>query len=226
MVARFDAVVFDAGGVLVVPTPEVFGPLVAEFGGDASPASILRAHYAGMREMDAHSTATQTWVLYDRGFLDAVGIPPHRRDAADAAMRATMTSDIDLWRWPIPGVVAALWALAEAGVPLAVVSNAEGQIEETLRREGVCQVGAGAGVPVAIVVDSHVVGVAKPDPRIFRPAIEKLGTDPARTAYVGDSIAKDVIGARNAGLHPLHLDPYDDHPDATHERIRSLRDLF
>ena len=36
----------------------------------------------------------------------------------------------------------------------------------------------------------------------------------------------DVRGAQAAGLVALHLDPYDDHPDADHERIRDLTDLF
>jgi putative hydrolase of the HAD superfamily len=86
-------------------------------------------------------------------------------------------------------------------------------------------VGAGAGADVRIVVDSHVVGVAKPDPRIFASAVDALGVEPERILYVGDSVANDVVGARAAGLHPLHLDPYDDHAGAPHDRLRRLADL-
>jgi putative hydrolase of the HAD superfamily len=122
--------------------------------------------------------------------------------------------------------VAALWRLHRLGVPIGVVSNASGQIEGTLASQGVCQVGKGAGVPVACVVDSHEVGVAKPDPAIFAPALLALGSpDPARVAYVGDSVVNDVGAATAGGLVPLHLDPYDDHPDAAHPRIRSLHEL-
>jgi FMN phosphatase YigB (HAD superfamily) len=35
----------------------------------------------------------------------------------------------------------------------------------------------------------------------------------------------DVGAARAAGMHPILLDPYDDHPDADFDRIRSLEDL-
>jgi putative hydrolase of the HAD superfamily len=139
-----------------------------------------------------------------------------------------MTSNIDLWRWPLKSSIDALRSLNHAGIPIAVVSNAEGQIAETLRREGVCQVGAGSGAEVVVVVDSHVVGVSKPDPRIFGFALEPLGLAAERVLYVGDSISKDVVGARAAGLHPLHFDPFDDHADAghDHDRISALADLL
>ena len=69
------------------------------------------------------------------------------------------------------------------------------------------------------VVDSHVVGVAKPDPAIFaHAAVHFPGITPECIAYVGDSVTLDVGGARAAGLHPILVDPYDDHPDA--DRLR------
>ena len=65
------------------------------------------------------------------------------------------------------------------------------------------------------------------DPAIFDhalPYFEGIDRQP-RSRYVGDSVTMDVGGARAAGLHPILLDPYDDHPDADFERIRSLTDL-
>ena len=80
---------------------------------------------------------------------------------------------------------------------------------------------------VRCVVDSHVVGVAKPDPAIFAHAeVHFPGIDRRRIAYVGDSVTMDVGGAIAAGLHPILLDPFDDHPDADFERIRSLSELL
>jgi HAD superfamily hydrolase (TIGR01509 family) len=60
------------------------------------------------------------------------------------------------------------------------------------------------------VVDSAVVGVEKPDPRIFRHALDAVGARPERTLHVGDLYAVDVVGARAAGLHALLLDPHGD----------------
>jgi hypothetical protein len=94
----------------------------------------------------------------------SIGVPERNVDlAADALQR---TRNAYLWRWPIPESVAALRAMSEAGLPVGVVSNASGQIAEVLSRSGVCQAGDGDCVPVRVVVDSHVVGVAKPDPLI------------------------------------------------------------
>jgi putative hydrolase of the HAD superfamily len=219
---RFDAVVFDAGGVLVIPTPELFGPLVTSFGGDGSDASITRAHYAAMAAQDQHSQRDQDWLVYSRAFVVAVGVTSDRVEEAAREHLRVMDADLDSWRWPLRESVQALRVLYDAGVPMAVVSNAEGQIAETLRVQGVCQVGPGDGVPMTIVVDSHQVGVSKPDPAIFGFALEALGVAASRALYVGDSVSRDVVGARAAGLHPLHLDPYGDHPDATHDRIASL----
>ena len=111
-------------------------------------------------------------------------------------------------------------------MPLGVVSNATGQIEGVLRRTAICQVGPGDGVAVRCVVDSHVVGVAKPDPAIFEHAeVHFPGIARERIAYVGDSVTMDVGGATAAGLHPILIDPFDDHPAADFERIPSLTAL-
>jgi putative hydrolase of the HAD superfamily len=95
-----------------------------------------------------------------------------------------------------------------------------------LARSGVCQQGEGAHVSMRVVIDSHVVGVAKPDPQIFDYALPHFnGFDRSRIAYIGDSVTMDIGGARAAGLHPILLDPYDDHFEADFERITSLMEL-
>jgi len=225
------AVLFDAGGVLVVPDPVAIGPVLAPFGGAADVASITRAHYAGMRALDVAATQheggpleSHDWSVYRRTLAATTGVPDDRLDDAVTALDQIWSPL--LWRFPLMSSVAALWRLHRLGVPIGVVSNASGQIEGILASLGVCQVGRGAGVPVSCVVDSHVVGVAKPDPGIFAAALVALGNpDPATVGYVGDSVVNDVGAAVAGGLVPLHLDPYDDHPDAPHPRLRSLHEL-
>jgi putative hydrolase of the HAD superfamily len=219
-----DAVLFDAGGVLVLPDPTVLGPLLASYGGDPSVDRHVRAHYAGMAVKSEQGADEHDWHAYDLAYVVSIGVAS--RDVEEAAVVLGSTRTAWLWRFPIADSVAALAALHERGIPIGVVSNAAGQIESVLRRVGVCQIGEGAGVPVRCVVDSHVVGVAKPDPRIFSSALAALECSAERVAYVGDSVTIDVAGARAAGLQPVLLDPYDDHTGAAHARIASLHDLL
>jgi putative hydrolase of the HAD superfamily len=220
-----DAVLFDAGGVLVLPDPTVLAPLLAPYGGDPAIEAHCRAHYAAMAVKSTAGAAEPFWSEYDRAYVESVGVDPdHRRHAADLL---NITRSAQLWRWPIPDSMSALAVMARHGVPMGVVSNASGQIEQELLRSEICQVGDGIGVAMRCVIDSHVVGVAKPDPQIFEHALDLFAEfERERIGYVGDSVTMDIGGATAAGLHPLLLDPYDDHADAEFERIRSLHDLI
>lgn len=225
MTSRFKAILLDAGGVLVLPDPTVLGPLLTYYGGDPSIDAHRRAHYAGMAARSAAGRGEEFWDEYDHTYVRSVGVAEADVSAAVTALHCTRNPY--LWRWPIPESFAAMQALAEAGVPLGVVSNASGQIDEVLVRSGVCQVGDGPYVGVRIVVDSHLVGVSKPDPRIFDHALPHFdGFDRSEIVYVGDSVTMDVGAARAAGLHPILLDPYDDHAGADFERITSLSELL
>jgi putative hydrolase of the HAD superfamily len=220
--ARFEAVLFDAGGVLVLPDATVLGPLLAPYGASTDLADHHRAHYAAMRAHDTEDTAG--WGAYHRTYVAMLGVREDEyEDAVDVFGR---TFNSMLWRYPNEGAAATLRGLVERGVPIGVVSNASGQIEAALRRAGICQVGAGDGAAVACVVDSHVVGVAKPDPAIFVSALDLLERPAERVAYVGDSIRYDVEGARAAGLVPLLLDPYGFGVEDGLERIKALDELY
>jgi FMN phosphatase YigB (HAD superfamily) len=222
--ARFKAILLDAGGVLVLPDPTVLGPLLSYYGGDPSVESHRRAHYGGMAAKSAAGSGEAFWDEYDHSYVRSIGVIEADVEAAVTTLQRTRNAF--LWRWPIPESKAALMALSASDVPLGVVSNASGQIEDVLRRSGLCQVGDGPNVSVRVVVDSHVVGVTKPDPRIFEHALHHFeGIDRHEIAYVGDSVTLDIGAARAAGLHPILLDPHDDHAGADFERIRSLTEM-
>ncbi|MEX1105217.1 MAG: HAD-IIIA family hydrolase [Ilumatobacteraceae bacterium] len=221
----FDAILFDAGGIFVLPDPTVLGPLLEYYGGDPSIAAHRRAHYHAMAVKSRAGHLETDWDEYNVAYVTSIGVA--ERDVAPAAAMLGRTRTAHLWRWPIPESVSALRRLHEAGMPVGVVSNASGQIAEVLERSGVCQVGDGPAVPVRVVIDSHLVGIAKPDPRIFEPALEHFpGIERRRVAYVGDSVTMDVGGARAAGLVPILLDPHDDHPGADFRTIRELAELL
>jgi putative hydrolase of the HAD superfamily len=219
-------VLLDAGGVLMLPSHE---PIVAALAriGVAIDASVLdAAHYAGMRGLDEAPPEAFDWRDYLRAYVERLGIAEARQEAAIACLRPRFDDSATLWRRAIPGVREALHALLAAGVRLGVVSNAEGTCEARLAELAICQVGAGPGAPVEIVVDSHRVGVEKPDPAIFGFALRAMELDPVRCLYVGDSLRFDVAGARAAGLRPVLVTPEPAAREGAFTPVRGVAELL
>ena len=162
-----------------------------------------------------------------KGYVEALGVlQADRRRALDALLALWNEPSVDLWRQVIPESVRGLRLLAELEVPLGIVSNSDGTVEERLQRQGICQVGPGPATEVVAVVDSTVIGVAKPDPRAFAPAIAALRLPASEVAFVGDSVRFDVLGSESARLKPIHLDPYQVcQSPHQHPHIRALGDL-
>jgi phosphoglycolate phosphatase-like HAD superfamily hydrolase len=124
--ARFDALLFDAGGVLVLPDPMVLGPLLARYGGSTDVDRHRRAHYAAMKAKSDANEPEGSWQAYDDEYVERVGVAHADRTEASFVLGRTRTAW--LWRWMIPETRVALESLSRAGVPLGVVSNASGQI--------------------------------------------------------------------------------------------------
>jgi len=113
-------------------------------------------------------------------------------DAALAELREYHRTD-NLWEHVEPDVAPALAALKSRGLTLVVVSNANGRLRHLFDRVDLAKW-------FDHVLDSHEWGVEKPDPRLFKLALEQSGADAARTIHVGDLYHVDVVGARQAGL--------------------------
>jgi putative hydrolase of the HAD superfamily len=124
----------------------------------------------------------------------------------------------NLWDRVPDDVLPALRRLRENGLRLGVVSNSNGTVRAKLGRLGLLPF-------FETVVDSAEEGVEKPDPRIFRIALDRMAADPATTLHVGDLYHVDVDGARAAGLRVVLLDPLGLYPDADCRRVPSLTAL-
>src|SRR6266568_1282852 len=223
-----DAVILDVGGVLLVPHFETVTPALEPFGISLDAECAQRAHYFGIRAMDsAGEDESEARRAYLVGYARAAGVPDGQQGAALERMRqAWSRPNIDVWRQHVRGSIDGLRQLQARRLKLGIVSNADGTIEEQLRRGEICQVGEGLGVPVLAIIDSGVVGVSKPAAEIFRHALDPIGVAPERALYVGDTVRYDVRGARAAGLVPVHFDPYDLCPEREdHAHIRCLADV-
>ena len=220
-----DAVILDVGGVLLVPHAETVS---AALGVPLDAERAERAHYVGVRALDdSPPDRKDEYRAYREAYAGALGLADRRLPEAMRLIDTLWSGPtIDLWRQPVRGSVDGLRKLAASGLKLGIVSNADGTIEEQLKRGEICQVGEGLGVPVLAIIDSHVVGISKPEADIFRHALDPIGVEPANAVYVGDTIRYDVTGARAAGLHPIHMDPYELCPHRDdHQHIARLADL-
>jgi HAD superfamily hydrolase (TIGR01509 family) len=105
---------------------------------------------------------------------------------------------------------------------LGVVSNFYGNLE------AVCH-GAGLASLFEVMVDSHCAGAEKPDPAIFRVAVEALGATPETSVFVGDSLRRDREGARRAGMGFIWIAPQGVQAAAAplvHATVTELGDLM
>lgn len=217
-----DAVLLDVGGVFHLPDHDRIVAAMERAGVPTQAADLDRAHYAGVKALtDFREGDREIWLAYNRGYARALGADGNVESVAEILLNEFTTGGV--WTRIIPGSAAALAAIAATGVKLAIVSNADGSVEAQLAADGICQVGPGPGVAMDAILDSSVVGVAKPDPRIFELALAALGgIAPARAIHIGDTPAADVEGARAAGITPVLVDPYDDHRDTDVVRVTSL----
>jgi putative hydrolase of the HAD superfamily len=229
----------DAGGVLVFPEADRVLPPLRAAGVDPDLAALERAHYRAMAIQDAAAVppARDTWWRdYLLSYVAACGVADNRCEPLAAEMSQQIRGHS--WAHVGFGVIDGLRAVAALGLPLGVVSNSDGSVEGDLRRLGVCYVPdtdggprPATGVEMGVILDSAVVGVAKPDPEIFRLALDALslpagGPGDGTVWHVGDSLRYDVAGAVAAGLQPVHMDPYGfcPAPDG-HPHVSSLAGL-
>lgn len=126
-------------------------------------------------------------------------------------------SSPDAWR-PFADVPTGLDRLERLGVRLAVVSNWSDALHGILQ-------GLHLADYFEFVITSAEVGVEKPDPAIFRPALDATGLSPAEILYVGDSLGHDLPASAAAGLDFALIDRAGRHVHAPCRRIHSLLDL-
>jgi putative hydrolase of the HAD superfamily len=222
------AVFFDAGETLVHPEP-TFAHLMARVlqrAGHEVDAEGIRARSHVVLERFAHAAETkELWTTApDRSrafwhdvyaiFLRELGIAD--RDGLIDRLYAAFT---DLANYALfDDVVPALERLREAGLRLGVISNYEPWLEQLLERLGVIGY-------FDVRVISGIEGIEKPDPAIFRLAMDRLGVEASASVYVGDDPRLDVGPAASVGMSPVLLDRRARFPDAPEPRIASMAEV-
>lgn len=141
-------------------------------------------------------------------------------NALNDGVRSTLvanTQNSANWDQILPGTRDALERLRKE-YSIAVISNADGKIEEVLRRCGIVDC-------FASITDSGIEGHEKPHPAIFEKALREMKAEPAESLYVGDMYSVDYVGARNVGMHAVLFDVSGAYREREFPRVESLAGL-
>ncbi len=222
-IMTIQTVFLDAGGVLVTPNWARVAETMGRHGVAVSAPTLASAELHAKRQLDAEfngklpAARSDGWSYF--GLVLEHARVPHTA-AVDEAFADLREYDArwNLWEHVPEGVVPALDRLRELRLTLVVVSNTNGTLKALLERIGLAP-------RVDLVIDSFEEGVEKPDPRLFRIAIDRAGARLESTVHVGDLYCVDVMGARAAGVRAVLLDAANLSPDADCVRIRSLGEL-
>jgi HAD superfamily hydrolase (TIGR01509 family) len=121
------------------------------------------------------------------------------------------------WDVILPGTREALERI-RGDYSTAVISNADGKIEDVLRRCGIADC-------FESITDSGIVGQEKPHPAVFQAALLAMQAKAAESLYVGDVYSVDYVGARNAGMQAILFDVAGAYRDRGFARVESLAEL-
>lgn len=229
VLSRVEIVFFDAGETIIHPHPsfaELFADVCRARGAEVEADDVrdiqerLAPHLVDLAEdsgvtqpsLDADDSRRFWTFLYER-FLRELGVSdddlPHELFATFSASSTYKLFD---------DVRPALTKLEEDGYRMGLISNFEGWLEQILVEQEV-------GESFDVTVISGVEGVEKPDPQIYRLAVERAGVEPSRCVHIGDSMALDVAPAREVGITAILLDRVGRYSDPGCPTISSLEEL-
>jgi len=217
-------VLFDAGGTLVHLDYFFLHKELRQAGIRVTRRAVRRAEYAAKIAVDrrvlgsARDTDETRRQPYFAALLDQLGVDTPTAAQLLQRFEAAHIQD-NLWRVMLPSTPRILRELRDRGLILGVVSNADGRIAAILRQCGIEQF-------FQVMIDSHLVGVEKPDPRIFHLALARAQARPEQAIFIGDIYGVDVLGAERAGIRPLLLDALGCYEGVHCEKIQHLGELL
>jgi putative hydrolase of the HAD superfamily len=215
---------FDAGGTLVFPDMRFISEIGQKYHLQVLEDDVFNIYCKLIYGIDSYARKNHTLPVqqYQGGvgwaFFEQMGLAGNNLAQASQEI-ATFNKDRNLWAFTYSWVFDALEGLQNEGYRMSVLSNADGRVAQSFDELGLNQY-------FDCIFDSYVLGVEKPDPRIFQVALSELGLQPEETLYVGDVFYIDVWGANQAGLPAVHLDPRKLYEGWSGIHIRSIMELL
>jgi HAD superfamily hydrolase (TIGR01549 family) len=224
---RFDAVFFDLGYTLLdlLPFDPWFAGVCAEHGVPLLPEEVAGLHAGTAQEVAAFPVSAGAASLYTASVEHARHfwlslfhriLEGSRRDYPQYLpdtlySRFTWSDSVRVY----PDVIPALTVLRCAGIRIGVISDWEAWCEQLLHHLELAPL-----LDFALI--SGVLGIGKPDPRLFRMALDQSGVPASRAVLVGDDPELDCEAAHAVGIMPVLLDRHGRHPASQWMRVEDL----
>ena len=226
------AILFDLDGTLRHNQPtfnQAFFDFAAELGAPVTPPSRAAAmrwqHFYWAYAPELVEDLEQFkgnddlfWLNHIRKNLLALGCPAGQAEALAPELNRYMSEEFKPQDCVPAEVHSTLQTLKNAGFLLGVVTNRTKPFGDQFEKLGL-------STYFDLALAAYEVNSWKPDPQIFLHAVERLGVLPDQAVYVGDNFYADVVGAQNAGLHPILLDSDGLFPEATCPVIQKIEDI-
>jgi HAD superfamily hydrolase (TIGR01509 family) len=218
MPAQLKTIFFDVGNTLLYPD---------------------RAHILAPLAKLGHSPSLEQWHAIERATKRTFDRAMEQRDPADFnfwfLFFERLLDDLEVRDTQVHNALiqsirqSANWCVIRTGTrellqrlgeryPLAVISNADGKIENVLKR---CEIAD----CFASITDSGLVGYEKPHPAIFQAALQAMQAKAEDSLYVGDVYSVDYLGATGVGMQGILMDVSGAYRGADADRVESLEEL-
>jgi putative hydrolase of the HAD superfamily len=214
------AVLFDVDFTLARPGPEL-GPegylrVGRRHGVELDISKHEEARAAALERLEKHPDFRhdeELWIQFTERIVRGMGGDPQSaREIAREVEEAWERSDnFDIYE----DVEPVLDELRGHGLKIGLVSNGARDLREFVRHHA---------LDADVTVASRYHGKVKPDPTIFRKALDQLGVEPGEAAMVGDHLEDDFEGARALGMRAVLIDREGRYPEIE-ERLPDLYGL-
>lgn len=207
---------FDVGNTLLFPNrARMLAPIASERHPTLEQWQALERKTKAEfdQEMQSGRADQGFWWIFHSHLLEELD---EARDGLLPELAGNMQNSAN-WDQILPGTRAALDRIREK-FRIAVISNADGKIENVLTRCGIAEC-------FESITDSGVVGFEKPRPEIFDAALKRMNARADESLYVGDVYSVDYVGARNAGMQAVLIDVAGAYRERQEPRVESVEQL-
>lgn len=216
---------FDAGGTIVFPDQDFLIREAHKWGIKLTHDQLYEGYYRLIYCLDSQARSCKKHKLpppwpdgYAHDLFETLGILDQDTEIVADAFWDHHLNKENLWAFTFEWVRETLSLLHRQGYRMSVLSNSDGRTDNVMCRTGLRPY-------FEQIFDSVELGIEKPNPKIFEKILNELELQPKDVLYIGDIYYIDILGANQAGLGAIHIDPFDLYKDLPGIHVKDISEL-